>query len=87
MSYRLGKDVSFSSQPPSADTRELKEAFDRMNEHLTKGNGVALEGLDYRLGRTLTVDAAAETIVGDSEAQKLLTREYRKPFVVPQTLA
>ena len=44
----------------------------RMEEHL-KDNGVALDGLNYRLGRKLTFDAATESFVGDSEANQLLT--------------
>jgi predicted dehydrogenase len=40
----------------------------------------------YRLGRTLTFDPKTETFVGDgaSEANRFLTREYRRPFVVPE---
>lgn len=34
-------------------------------------------------GRKLKWDAKREVIVGDKEASKLLTREYRKPFVLP----
>ena len=55
-----------------------------MEEHLAKDNGLKLDGLDYRLGRKLTVDAKAETFVDAPEADKLLTRPYRKPFVVPE---
>jgi hypothetical protein len=41
---------------------------------------VALDGQQYRLGRKLVVDAKAERIENDPEANKLLTRQYRKPF-------
>jgi hypothetical protein len=54
-----------------------------MEEHLSEGNGVKLDGLEYRLGRRLTVDARNETITGDPQANELLTRRYRKPFEVP----
>ena len=37
-----------------------------------------------QVGRTLTFDPKAEKFVNDAEADKLLTREYRKPFVVPE---
>ncbi len=37
----------------------------------------------YRVGRRLEFDAAAEKFVNDSEADKLITRDYRPPFVVP----
>ena len=55
-----------------------------MEEHLAKDNGLKLDGLTYRLGRKLTVDAKTESFVGDPEANALLTRDYRKPFVVPE---
>jgi hypothetical protein len=38
--------------------------------------------ISYRVGRKLTWDAAARKFAGDEEANKLLTREYRKPYVV-----
>ena len=43
-----------------------------------------LGNIACRLGRTLKFDAATETIPGDAEANKLLGREYRAPFVLPE---
>jgi Oxidoreductase family, C-terminal alpha/beta domain len=57
-----------------------------MEEHL-KDNGVALDGLNYQLGRKLAFDASTEKFTGDSEANQLLTRPYREPFVVPDRMA
>ena len=37
----------------------------------------------YRMGRALKFDPKTEQFIGDDEADKLLTREYRKPYVVP----
>jgi len=45
---------------------------------------VHLANISYRVGRTLHFDAKTMTCTGDSEANKLLTRDYRKPFVVPE---
>ena len=42
-----------------------------------------LGNLSYRLGRTLNFDAAKMQVTGDSEANKMFTRQYRAPFVVP----
>jgi len=36
----------------------------------------------YRLWRKLTWDAEQEQFPGDAEANKLLTKEYRKPWAV-----
>lgn len=43
-----------------------------------------LGNIAYRLGRRLEFDPAQERFVGDEEADRLLTRNYRKPFVVPE---
>jgi predicted dehydrogenase len=45
---------------------------------------VHLANISYRLGRTLRFDAASYSVTGDSEANHLFRREYRKPFVVPE---
>jgi hypothetical protein len=42
--------------------------------------------MKYMLGRKLEVDAQNETIVGDDAANQMLSRQYRKPFVVPDKL-
>jgi predicted dehydrogenase len=40
--------------------------------------------ISYRLGRRVTWDDAARKFVGDAEANKMITRDYRKPYVVPE---
>jgi predicted dehydrogenase len=42
-----------------------------------------LGNISQQLGRSLTWDAEREQVVGDEEANKLLRREYRKPWVYP----
>ncbi|HUE71757.1 MAG TPA: hypothetical protein VMP01_12795, partial [Pirellulaceae bacterium] len=51
----------------------------------TKAVGVKLGESDYTLGASLTLDPAKEkfTGAGAEAANKLLTRPYREPFVVP----
>jgi predicted dehydrogenase len=44
---------------------------------------VHLANISYRLGRTLKFDPKQECIVGDEEASRMLRRDYRKPFQVP----
>jgi len=41
-----------------------------------------LGNIAYRVGRRLKFDPNTEKFIGDSEADKLLTREYRAPYVV-----
>jgi hypothetical protein len=43
-----------------------------------------LANVAYRTGNTLKFDPATERFVGDEKADALLTREYRKPYVVPE---
>jgi hypothetical protein len=42
-----------------------------------------LANLSMKLGRTLTWDAAAGKVVGDDEANRLLARPYRAPWLHP----
>jgi len=43
-----------------------------------------LGNISYRLGRQLEFDPGAERFVGDEEANGMLSRNYRAPFVVPE---
>jgi predicted dehydrogenase len=42
-----------------------------------------LANVSFRTRRTIIFDPATETIPGDKEANAMLTRKYREPFVVP----
>jgi len=50
--------------------------------HLSSGLA-HLGNISYRLGRQLTFNPKAEKFVSDPEADKMLTRNYRAPYVVP----
>ncbi len=43
-----------------------------------------MANISYRLGRSLEFDGAGERFRGDKAANDLLTRKYRKPYVVPK---
>ena len=43
-----------------------------------------LGNIAYETGRTLRFDPKSERFIDDPQADALLTREYRKPFVVPE---
>jgi predicted dehydrogenase len=45
-----------------------------------------LANIAYRLGRTLEFDPAGERFKNDAAADRLLTRAYREPFVVPRAV-
>lgn len=42
-----------------------------------------LANISYRLGRELQFDGGKEKFVRDTEADAMLTRNYRKPYIVP----
>ncbi|MCG6185942.1 Gfo/Idh/MocA family protein [Maribellus maritimus] len=45
---------------------------------------IHLGNISYRLGRTLEFDPETMKFINDPEADTMLTREYREPFVVPE---
>ncbi|NUQ62587.1 MAG: hypothetical protein HUU20_08865 [Pirellulales bacterium] len=57
-----------------------------MKRHLADDAGLDLSGTVYRLGQTLRFDSQAEEFLGDAEANQMLHRSYRGPFVVPERL-
>jgi predicted dehydrogenase len=83
ISYRLGKEVPFSQEPEGMSNPQIAESFDVIKKNL-KAAGVNLDKTNYRMGRTLTIDPKTERFVGDPEADKMLTVEYRPPYVVPE---
>jgi hypothetical protein len=84
ISYRLGTLEPFSKSTNAfGDNKEAYETFARMEEHL-KTTQVPLDSTPYRVGRKLMIDSKSESFVSDKEADAYLTREYRKPFVVPE---
>jgi len=55
---------------------------DILEGHLSAAIG-HLGVISYRTGRKLTFNPEEEKFENDREADKLLTREYRKPYIVP----
>jgi hypothetical protein len=47
-------------------------------------NGVDLRVKKATMGAFLTMDPETERFAGNDKANQLLTRDYRKPFVVPE---
>jgi hypothetical protein len=84
ISYRLGTSVPFSKENKTlGDNAQVVESFNTIRENI-KAVDVDLDETNYQLGRVLKFDAKAEKFTGDDEANKLLTRDYRAPFVVPK---
>jgi predicted dehydrogenase len=84
ISYRLGKQVSpDEAREAIKSDKDAVETFSRMEEHL-KNNDVSLNSTKVTMGAFLKMDGKTERFPGNSKANQMLTREYRKPFVVPQ---
>ena len=61
---------------------DSKDTFERTGEHLAD-NGVDIDKTRLTLGPWLRFDPDKEQFVGNAPADAMLTREYRRPFVVP----
>ena len=86
ISYRLGNEVPFRPRTEAlGDNADAYEALERMEEHLS-GQGLKLEEMPRRVGRKLSLDVETESLVDDSQADAMLTREYRKPFTMPEAV-
>jgi len=84
ISLRLGAPEPFTNRAKrfANANNEIWETFGRFEDHLAS-NGIALQAESYRHGRKLVIDPKAERFAEDAEANRLLTREYRAPYVVP----
>ncbi len=87
VSYRLGKSASYDPKLGKVLGNEFAtESLERMAEHL-KDSGIQFNGKNFIAGRKLAFDPKIERFINDKEADTLLTRNYRKPFIVPDTVA
>jgi predicted dehydrogenase len=86
VSWRLGRQVTPSEL--RADISKIKvhedvmETLERTLSHLAD-NKIDLEKTKLTLGPWLEFEPGREVFKGNERANQLLTREYRKPFVVP----
>ena len=86
ISYRLGKQASQDEIKEALKTNSAAlETLARFEEHLG-ANNVKLDMTKATLGAFLQMDGKAERFLSDAKANALLTREYRKPFVVPEVV-
>jgi predicted dehydrogenase len=85
ISYRRGENGPFQPRTRAFQgNNDAVETLARMEEHLGRTNSLRLDGLILRVGRRLTFDPQSERFTNDDEANRLLTRAYRAPFVVPE---
>ncbi len=65
-------------------SRKRSDLNAEIEEGALSCNLMHLANISYRVGRTIHWDEKTMTCVGDSEANAMLTRAYRAPFVVPE---
>lgn len=83
ISYRLGSLKSPSDvRAALAGNAEATETFERFSSHLA-ANKVDLDKDKIHFGPRLVVDGKKENFPGNEQANKMLTREYRAPYIVP----
>ena len=88
ISYYLGKQMPIAELETTLGgikepNEDLLATYGRVKKYLTD-NKVDLAKTELALGPVLKVDPAKETILGNDTAKAMLTRDYRKPFVVPE---
>ena len=84
ISYRLGRVKQPDAIREALDNNhEMSETFGRLQEHLA-ANDVDLAKTPAALGAFLKMNGAKEHFTNSHAANKMLTRNYRKPFVVPE---
>jgi predicted dehydrogenase len=65
-------------------SRKRSDLNAEIQEGATSTVLIHLANISYRLGRTLNFDPASMRCTGDEEANRMFTRDYRAPFVVPK---
>ena len=87
ISYRLGQQVSGNTRPDVLDKHEEVAKSWETIEQTVKGTlGLDLSKSTYQLGPMLKFNPKTEKFVDNAQADKLLTRPYRAPFVVPENV-
>jgi predicted dehydrogenase len=88
ISYRLGQQGTYDkARGTIGDNKEVVASLERIRDN-SKAVGVPIDKTVYTIGPVLTFDPASEKFTGEraEEANKLLTRNYRAPFIVPESV-
>jgi predicted dehydrogenase len=88
ISYQLGTNVAFNPRTRAfGENREAVETLQRMEDHLTGApHNLRLADSQLKVGPLLEVHASNENFNGNANANRLLTREYRQGFAVPDRI-
>ncbi len=87
ISYRLGEQVSGTTRPEVLDKHEeIARSWERIQQTVKGALGYDVAKNTYQLGPMLKFDPDKERFPGNRRANRLLTRPYREPFVVPKNV-
>lgn len=81
-----GQPDHFGNFISAVRSRRRQDLTAEIEEGALSCNLVHLANISYRLGRTIHWDDEKLTCIGDPEANEMLTRHYRSPFVVPESV-
>ncbi len=83
--YRVGNRDVEDAKAALPKGPQVAEAFEKINAKLHRVD-LPIKGSSLTIGKSLAFDPAKEKFVDDEAANKLITRVYRPPFVVPDTV-
>jgi len=82
ISYRMGTPEAFDLKSKKFHkNQQVSDGFEALNDNL-RGIGLDLKDVTYQVGKSLEFDPKTERFT-DEGANSMLSRVYRKPFVVP----
>ncbi len=94
--WHVSDGIQASDKAADIERPHLRNFLDCVKEHKRPNADIEeghkstrlchLGNIAFLLRRTLLFDEKKETIPGDAEANKLLHRTYRKPFIVPEAV-
>ena len=89
ISYYLGEEDKISVADLTERVKRIKSLDDNVSTlerivEKTEKYGVDLDRTPFSIGPLLKFDPESETFIDNDEANAMLTREYRAPFVVPK---
>lgn len=89
ISVQMGTNQAFAPRTRAfGDNADALEAVERMEAHLSGAPyNLRLADLQLKVGPTLNVQARTEDFNGNADANRLLTRQYREGFVVPDRVS
>ncbi len=89
ISYYLGESNKVSVDELKEKVKQIKSLDDNVATlerivEKTEAYGVDLKRTPFSIGPLLKMDPETETFIANDEANAMLTRDYRKPFIVPK---